>query len=197
MGSAGTASVEECGQGRAVAVSPPRDQRDSVPAADWPVVAGPAIPLREVEDGFMTVTAGGQRTAHGKGSCGPFRRTPTPRVGSTGAWSAWNPPPAGLISTRPEPVPARREFPADATNPLFASILRCGTGPSRTPSPDGQPRPDPRRTERQDHQRCSGATTQQQTRWRLAYEPRYSHSQNRWRQPLAAALPQKARRSAS
>lgn len=51
MGLAGTASAEERGAGWAVAVPSPGDKRDSVPAADWPAVAGFSVPFREVGDG--------------------------------------------------------------------------------------------------------------------------------------------------
>src|SRR6478609_3008185 len=50
MGSVGAAFTEEWGPGWALAVSPPSDQRDPVPAAYWPAMAGPATPLRKVAD---------------------------------------------------------------------------------------------------------------------------------------------------
>ncbi len=75
MGSVGVASPEECGPGQAVAVSPPGDQRDPVPAADRTAVAGPAIPLREVTDG--PVTAGVARSPSSSRTTNPIRRDAT------------------------------------------------------------------------------------------------------------------------
>lgn len=66
----------------------------------------------------MTVIAGGQRTARGRGSCEPSRPTPIPRAGSTGAWSASTRPHAELTSTRQVRTLVRQEFPAVVAPPV-------------------------------------------------------------------------------
>lgn len=109
VGSTGAALAGESRAGWTLAIPPPCDQRDSVPAANRPTLAGPSSPSVAGRR-FTIVIEGGRRTARGRGSCGPSRPMPMLRAGSTGAWSASIPRPAALISTRPAPPLVPRRF---------------------------------------------------------------------------------------
>lgn len=86
-------------------------QRTGVPWRDLPSRFGK---WKTVHDRHR----GCPRTARGRGSCGPSKPMPTPKAGSTGAWSAWTPPRAGPISTRQVLAHARHESPAGERTPV-------------------------------------------------------------------------------